>query len=451
MRVPDAPALNAEVSDEAFRRALKLNWSAHHEYLHWDKIRYKSPPNGWSKTEYWHALQVARRLRGKTLPPLREAFGGEWFYTSTAKIEQELFSFDRIRLVDLLHEVPEGSSERYRLRDLVEEAIASSELEGARPTTRAAARRMLREKRTPVDKNERMIFNNWNALQWIKERVKKGERITAAAICELHRVIGENALDVKDAAGVFRTAQHDVFVADQYGKVLHEPPPADATAKLESLPQRVERLAAFASIRTSERLDTTLSSDPDFLHPTIRAILSHFWLCFEHPFRDGNGRVARALFYWVMLRNGFEFVEYLSLSKSLRAAPIKYGRSFRYVETDPFDTTYFIEDQLRVLKAAHDDFREHLTKGAARFRHQRERLQDLEELNRRQRQAVDDAIGKPSAPLTLKSHAGFFDVSYQTARNDLLELEARGIFRSYKRGRTLCFVITDEALAQLAD
>lgn len=49
---------------------------------------------------------------------------------------------------------------------------------------------------------------------------------------------------------------------------------------------------------------------PDtFIHPAIRAIILHFWLGYDHPFVDGNGRTARALFYWAMLRQNYSLFE----------------------------------------------------------------------------------------------------------------------------------------------
>jgi hypothetical protein len=42
-----------------------------------------------------------------------------------------------------------------------------------------------------------------------------------------------------------------------------------------------------------------------FIHPVMRAITLHFWLAYDHPFCDGNGRTARALFYWSMLKQGY--------------------------------------------------------------------------------------------------------------------------------------------------
>lgn len=38
-------------------------------------------------------------------------------------------------------------------------------------------------------------------------------------------------------------------------------------------------------------------------------------IAYMHPFVDGNGRTARALFYWYMLKSGYWLTEYLSISR----------------------------------------------------------------------------------------------------------------------------------------
>ena len=87
-------------------------------------------------------------------------------------------------------------------------------------------------------------------------------------------------------------------------------------------------------------------------HHHIRAIILHFWLAYGHPFVDGNGRTARALFYWAMLHEGYWLFEFISISNILRKAPAQYGLSFLYSETDDNDLTYFIVAQTKVIRRA---------------------------------------------------------------------------------------------------
>ena len=82
--------------------------------------------------------------------------------------------------------------------------------------------------------------------------------------------------------------------------------------------------------------DTTLRRGPRFRLwvPVLRATLPaiHFMVGYDHYFEDGNGRTARAFFYWSMLRQGYWLAEFLSISRVLRAAPARYARSFLLTE-----------------------------------------------------------------------------------------------------------------------
>jgi len=83
---------------------------------------------------------------------------------------------------------------------------------------------------------------------------------------------------------------------------------------------------------------------------------------YDHPFEDGNGRTARALFYWSMLRHGYRLTEFLSISSLLNRAPGRYGRAFLYTETDGLDAAYFVLNQLRIILRAIDELHAYLAR-----------------------------------------------------------------------------------------
>jgi Fic family protein len=113
-----------------------------------------------------------------------------------------------------------------------------------------------------------------------------------------------------------------VFDRDD-GKPIHKPPPA------EQLPERMQLLCDFAN---------ESDNGERFVHPVIRAILLHFWLAYDHPFEDGNGRTARILFFWLMRIRGYWLAEYLPISRFIRKAPANSARAFMETETDEGDT-----------------------------------------------------------------------------------------------------------------
>ena len=228
--------------------------------------------------------------------------------------------------------IDSGMRDRYEVRSLTEEAITSSQLEGA-ATTRVVAKQMLRSGRAHRDTGERMILNNYRAMEEIR-RIKSEALLTPEAILDLHRILTEGTLDAQDAVGRFRKAGENIRVEDNYGEVLYTPPLA------ETLPDRLGLMCDFANKKIPE----------GFIHPVIRAIVLHFWLAYDHPFVDGNGRCARALFYWSMLNSGYWPYEFVSISEILRKAPVRYGRAFLYTETDDNDLTYFVLYHLDVLQ-----------------------------------------------------------------------------------------------------
>ena len=272
---------------------------------------------------------------------------------------------------------------RFLVNSLMEEAIRSSQLEGA-TTSRVVAKELLRSGREPKDRSERMIVNNYRALQFMREEM--GGELTSDSILELHRIVTEGTLDDPSAAGrVQRPDEPRVAVFDRdEGRPIHIPPPA------EQLPERLELLCRFANQGDG--------GDP-FVHPVVRAILLHFWLAYDHPFEDGNGRTSRILFFWAMQSRDYWLAEYLPISRFIRNAPAKYAKSFMETETDGGDTTYFLIHQLKVIERAIDDLHVYLKRKVAEVRNVEKLLQGTDDLNGRQLALLTDAVRHPEAML----------------------------------------------------
>ena len=71
-----------------------------------------------------------------------------------------------------------------------------------------------------------------------------------------------------------------------------------------------------------------------FIHPIVKGIIIHFLIAFIHPFVDGNGRTASAIFYWYMLRKGYWLTEYLSISRIISRSKRQYEKAYLYTECD---------------------------------------------------------------------------------------------------------------------
>ena len=446
MKLPFSPpcfeTLLARADGNKLYRLLSSNLGptdAEGRYLHWDKLRHLQPPESWTSEDYWVVLKFARTKLYKKLPFTSKS-GTQFQFCMIDSIHRDLHWIDQNAAGRIGIDKPvtnPHTRDTYLVGSLIEEAISSSQLEGA-STTRNVAKEMLRQDRKPKDHSEQMIFNNYQAMQFIREY--KEEKLTPAMILQLHRILTEATLDDADKAGQYRNAGDDIHVVDASGSVsLHTPPDAP------ELPERVERLCQFANDLNGK----------DFIHPVIRAIILHFMIGYDHPFVDGNGRTARALFYWSMANQQYWLMEVISISRIIKQAPAQYGRAYLYTETDDNDLTYFIIHQLDVIKKAINALHEHLAKKAEELHSIEKRLDGSVlqgQLNHRQLAILRHALDHPNAIYNIKEHQAAHKITYQTARTDLLKLSDQfKILSKRKYGNLFVFVAPPDLGQTLAN
>jgi Fic family protein len=399
---------------------------ANSEYYHWDDLRYRTPPLGLNPEDGWTAVKLSRSNRRHL--SLIDGQGVPFSYWLPDQANQILHVVD-CQSGGVLA-VPPGAptswqqvKDRILIDSLMEEAIATSRIEGA-VTTRKVAKELLRSGRKPKDRSEQMIANGYQTIRLLVE--KSHQPMSAELIQEIQRSMTRDTLDDEADSGRFRTEADDVHVWDvRSNEVAFTPPPA------QDLPARIERLVAFANAEPE--------SEP-FIHPLIRASILHFWLAYEHPFVDGNGRTARALFYWAMLKSGYWLFEFLTISRIIHAAPMQYYRSFLDAESDENDLTYFLMFQLDVTRRAVADLHKRLKEIAD----EQARMATIRRItygfNPRQRALLDHALRHPNQVYTFESHQGSHGISYQTARTDLLKLMGHGFLVQSVSGRQLQYL-----------
>lgn len=393
------------------------------KYIHWDNLRYRQTPNKLSHREWWLSLKLGRQALSREVA-LTDKSGVPFRYAPLELISEHLHHIDlraggRIGMPDQITN-PE-TRDRYYVGSLIEEAITSSQLEGA-TTTRRVAKEMLRTGRRPQNRSERMILNNFLTMRRISEWQDKP--LTKRLVFDIHRLVTDQTLEEPSAAGRFRRPEERVVVSNIYGEVFHEPPHAG------ELNQRMKRMCEFANGKASG----------GFIHPALRSIILHFWLSYDHPFIDGNGRTARALFYWSMLHHGYWLCEFISISQIIRKGPAKYGRAFLYTETDENDLTYFILYHLEVLRRAIDELHKYIKRKTEELRAIERELHGVEILNYRQRALIGHALRHPDQRYTFESHRLSHNIVYETARTDLIDLKRRGLLRGEKIGKRWYFM-----------
>lgn len=398
------------------------------EYLHWDKMRYKPLPEDVNSHEEWWLVTKLRRSSAYRKLPFKSVDGRDFVYWLPDSLQQRLHQVDQQASgrVQIAAEVANPKTrDRYLVNSLIEEAITSSQLEGA-STTHKVAKAMLREGRRPRDISERMIFNNYQAMIFIRDVAN--EALTKELLLELHRIVTDGTLDDRTAVGRLRTPDEELAVFDvRDNTLLHEPPDAS------ELEQRIQLLCDFANSK---------SSKGEFLHPVVQSILLHFTIGYDHPFVDGNGRTARVLFYWSMARHGYWMMEYVSISTIIKNGPSKYARAYLYTEGDDNDATYFIDFNLRLIIRAIKKLQAYLASKANEIKDVEQILGSslfAKRLNHRQVALISHALRNPGEIYSFESHRKSHSVTYPTARSDLLRLAEYGLLDQRKIGNAYVF------------
>ena len=441
MKIPEKAPKWRSVLKEDYSKLFDLKASlateiakANREYLYWDKFKYQELPNGVSPESAWAALKLSREVRDQKILPLQDAAGLHFSYWIPDNAQKALHFLDQNTAGQLLVDEPALQTEekqRYILKSIMEEAITSSQLEGA-ATTRVVAKEMLRSGRQPKDHAERMIFNNYITITKIRDHIN--EELTPELLLEFHRLISKDTLENSAQEGRYRMEENgDIRVYDEKDQVLHTPPAPHLISN------SVDQLCAFANANESD----------EFVHPVIRGIILHFWLAYLHPFADGNGRTARAIFYWYILKRQYWLFEYLSISRVMRKASVQYYRSFLYSEVDDGDITYFIMFHLRAIKLAIDELRIYLARKQKESREAVKFLKKQPHLNHRQRSLLMSALDRPDNVYSFKIHMAVHGVVYQTARADLIGLYELGLLEMHKSGKRFTFMAASDLKEKL--
>ncbi len=391
------------------------------KYYYFDKWKFKAKEWGMDALELWSAVKT-RRLSTQLLKISDvERF---IFHVSTPSVIQEyLHEFD-LNLGGSLQGdsiIPPEEKDRYLISSLMEEAIASSQLEGA-TTTRKVAKEMLEKNRRPENHGEQMILNNYEAMKWIVSN--KELPITIHSIKHLHTILTKSTLSSSEDEGAFRKDDEVKVVDVQTGDAVYTPP------KAIYLDQLMDDFCTFANDREERRF---------FLHPVNKSIILHFLIGYIHPFVDGNGRTARTIFYWYLIKKGYWLTEYMSISRIILNSKAQYSRAYLYTEHDENDLTYFLLYNLKCIHLALEELRNHLRRKSDEKQSAIKMLRNTD-LNDRQIVLIQEVLKDSSTYFTVKQVETKFRVASQTARNDLNSLVQKGFFEERKIGKKSQFL-----------
>lgn len=393
------PELVKYLRDPNLNRLLK---KINYDYFYWDKVKYQK--SELTSVELWSLVKFSRFSNKKLLNFKNVSFT----YTITDYIQRVLHQFDMNigGYMGATSVIPEKDKTRYLVSSIMEEAISSSQMEGAN-TTRKRAKEMLRKEQKPTNKSEQMIVNNYRTIKHIV--ANKSNELNSENLLDLHELVSNKTLDKPEEEGVFRKSNDIYIVNHQNSEVVHTPPDhSDIDILMSDLYQFFNH-----------------DDEDDFTHPLLKGIIIHFMIGWIHPFTDGNGRTARALFYWYLLKKGYWLTEYLSISKIILASKAQYEKAYLYTEADENDLSYFITYNLQVMEKAFEALKDYIqTK-------QMESLQiahfvRIPFVNERQAQILKAVYDNSDIVFNTKEIQNRFTVSDYTARTDLNGLVSLG-------------------------
>jgi len=379
------------------------------EYLYWDKVKYLAP-NGVRPEDLWTAVKIMRNSNMKRVQLKDLTFS----FMITEQMQKTLHEFDMNLGGNLgtLNIVPEKDHTFYLVSSIMEEAIASSQMEGA-TTTRKVAKDMLRKGRKPSNKSQQMIFNNYQTIDYIINN--KDNDFTLENLLEVHKRISSQTMNDVEDEGSFRKSD-DVYVMNEItGEVAHIPP---SHRDLDTL---LKNMCDFANNETQN----------GFIHPIVKSIILHFMLAYIHPFSDGNGRTARSLVYWYLIKQGYWLMQYLSISRIIYKSKPAYEKSFLYTESDDLDLTYFIQYNLKAMDDAFKELKKYLQRkiNDADSMHI---LYNIKDINERQAKILKILKDLPMSIFTATEISTRFGVDIKTARKDLQNLVTLGFMDTRK-------------------
>lgn len=398
--IESAPSYKQDDSIISLMVSLQLNGTLkaiQDEYLYWDKVKYKSKDI--NPVDLWNAVKLHRKINSNAV-----TFGQyRFFYVVTDYLQRALHQFD-MHIGGTLGsniEIAESDKTKYIISSIMEEAISSSQMEGAN-TTRKKAKEMIQKEQKPKNKSEQMIMNNFITMKHIVQH--KNEDITPEKILYIHKLMSNKTLDEIEDEGRFRDNNEVHVVNHINSEIVHTPPTNDELEKL------INDLCFFFN-----------NDSKDFIHPIIKGCIIHFMVGWIHPFTDGNGRTARALFYWYMLKKGYWLTEYLSISRIIKDTKNQYEKAYLYSENDENDLSYFITYHVRTMEKAFDALKEYINRKQKEV-FQAAKFMKIPLVNERMAQILKILNDDSDRILNIKEIENRFNISNYTARTDLKTL-----------------------------
>jgi Fic family protein len=387
------------------------------KYLSKQELIYRVKNSEVSFKNIWDYIIDLRMDKAATLP-LQDQDNLSFWFMIPPFLSKKINQIDSIAKRQIEEIASADIHKELLLDSMFDEAFYSSVIEGAF-STKQRAKEVVKAK-DPKDKSEQMILNNFHAMMYVLENI--GQEISEEEIICLHKILTKDTLFEGDMTEKYRTGT--VYVKSEEHDVVYEAP------DVKYIQNMMDSLIHFIND----------DSDANFIHPIIKAAIIHFHVGYIHPFYDGNGRIARALAYMYLLKNGYDFFKFFSISSIIAKNRKKYYKSYLLSEEPERDITYFIITQVDITVESIEEVINRLSK-KYNERLLKEKLEtDQVILSSRQEKFIKYMHRKESNLTTVKDYEKQFKVAYETARKDLNELDGLGILKKIKKGKQFIYI-----------
>ena len=241
-------------------------------------------------------------------------------YTITETLLARISESEALRTKVITAPVQVAWLEHIRLDALVRRAHFSTAIEG-NPLMLPDVEALAGSKRVEVkDRPRREVLNYLAALRWLAKQ-RADASITEEAVRKLHRTLMAGLLDPSQV-GAYKSSPNVIMSA---GKVVYRPPGPK-----------------FAKPGTQALLEW-LEGPGRSTHPIVASACAHYEIARLHPFRDGNGRAARALATWVLYHRGFDTQHLFAVDQYFKEDHEGYYQALQRVREEDEDLTSWLE------------------------------------------------------------------------------------------------------------
>ena len=387
-------------------------------YVAPDEIRHRLNQKGLSVRKWNETAQkiLVNRKVG-AVPLFLKCIAKNFWYFPSDTIIRKLSDIESLgrRLFALISKQSSFATD-FLLDSTIEEAITSAIYEGAH-TTRAQAQQLIASGNRPKNKDEWMLVNNLNAMKWVHENMQ--QPLSEPTILSIHKIVTENTMEGDNVNFTGKYRNDKAFIANHEG-VEH--------GKIQVCVREMIEQATHNS---------------RYIHPLVQGILIHYFVGYIHPFFDGNGRTARALFYFNSMKNNLDYVQLLSVSAYLKGHGKRYERTFEKAVEWDLDVTYFIDFCLDSIFSALNTVEEkvnYLLKITA--------LRERENLTANQVGLLQRLALHKFRKVSIEDYAQQISMSREIARQELKSLAEKKFLEEEVQGKKFMYGINRSRLQE---